>query len=530
MILIQSLKLPCEHTQEELKIKICKTLRIKPQQLKAFRVLRQSLDARQKPQLFFVYQIAAETADEKSVIRNAHSPNVTIGTKEGYRFPAHGTEELSHPPVIVGAGPAGLFCGYLLAQEGYRPILLERGASAPERTKIVERFWETGELDEQCNVSFGEGGAGTFSDGKLNTLVKDKLFRNQKVLELFAAHGASEEILYQQKPHIGTDVLKDVIVSMRNRILEMGGQVRFHSCMTGIDKKDGAVRGVWINETEYLPCEVLVLAAGHSARDTFQMLGKHIVMEPKAFAVGLRIEHPQELMNASQYGVEKHPVLGAASYKLTHQASNQRGVYSFCMCPGGYVVNASSEKGRVAVNGMSYHARDGKNANSALIVTVTPEDFPDRSYLGGMHLQRMLEEAAYKQCGGKIPIQLAGDFRENRISSGLGAVEPQIKGAYAFGNLREVLPAPLSEALLEALPAFDRKIHGFGRADAILSGIESRTSSPLRMIRNENGESSVQGIYPCGEGAGYAGGITSAAMDGIRVAEWIASRYGSVKG
>lgn len=483
------------------------------------------MDARKKPELFFVYELEAEVASERTVLKKLHSPSVQAAPSEAYRFPEPGEETMKHRPVIVGSGPAGLFCSYLLACRGYRPILLERGASVEERTEKVAHFWKTGQLDLKTNVSFGEGGAGTFSDGKLNTLVKDKMLRNRKVLEIFAQHGAPAEILYHQKPHIGTDVLKQVIVNMRRSILEHGGDVRFGSCLTELSVKEGCLKGIWINDTEYLDCETLVLASGHSARDTFSMLGKHLRMEPKSFAVGVRIEHPQEMINLSQYGTASHPVLGAASYKLTHQAQNGRGVYSFCMCPGGYVVNASSEEGGLAVNGMSYHARDGRNANSALIVTVTPEDFPDKTFMGGVAFQRLLEQAAFRQGGGRIPLQLFGDFKEGRVSDGFGAVTPCTKGAWQFADLNQVLPGQISQALCEAIDAFERKIHGFAREDAILLGVESRTSSPLRMVRDEQGQSSVRGLYPCGEGAGYAGGITSAAMDGIRAAEWIAGRF-----
>lgn len=525
MIQINSLKLPCGHSREELEEKICRQLKIPKNRLKSWRILRQSIDARKKPELSFVYQIEAKIDNEHAVVKKLHNPGIVISSGESYHFPKVGDKKQAHRPVIIGTGPAGLFCGYMLALHGYCPILFERGADAERRSQKVEHFWKTGELDEKTNVSFGEGGAGTFSDGKLNTLVKDKFMRNRKVLEIFVEHGAPEEILYQQKPHIGTDVLKNVIVRMRKSILEHGGEVRFDSCMTDLDVKDGALAGIWVNETEYIACETLVLATGHSARDTFAMLGKYIHMEPKAFAVGVRIEHPQEMINESQYGAAHVPALGAASYKLTHQAQNGRGVYSFCMCPGGYVVNASSEKGGLAVNGMSYHARDSKNANSALIVTVTPGDFPDSSYMGGVAFQRSLEQAAYRAGNAKIPLQLFGDFRQGRISTGFGAVEPCTKGAYAYADLNQVLPKPITEALCEAIPAFNRKIHGFAREDALLLGVESRTSSPLRMVRDENGESNVRGLYPCGEGAGYAGGITSAAMDGIRAAEWIAGRF-----
>mgnify|MGYP000248993706 CR=1 FL=1 len=524
MIRISQLKLPITHTKIQLEKKIAKTLK-NPGNSFTYEIKKQSLDCRHKNDKIFVYTIDVKIKDEQKIVRRVNNNNIMLTKEKAYEFPSPGETPLPHPPVIVGSGPAGLFCGWYLAKAGYCPIILERGEEADKRQKTVENFWKNGVLDPESNVQFGEGGAGTFSDGKLNTLVKDKLMRNRKVLEIFVEHGAPEEILYQQKPHIGTDVLKNVIVSMRKSILEYGGEVRFDSCMTDLDVRDGALVGIWVNQTEYIACETLVLATGHSARDTFAMLGKHIHMEPKSFAVGVRIEHPQEMINFSQYGAAHVSSLGAASYKLTHQAENGRGVYSFCMCPGGFVVNASSEKGGLAVNGMSYHARDSKNANSALIVTVTPQDFPDASYMGGVAFQRSLEQAAYRAGNSKIPLQLFGDFKEGRISTGLGEVKPCTKGAYAFADLNQVLPKPLTDALCEAIPAFDRKIHGFAREDALLLGVESRTSSPLRMVRDENGESNVRGLYPCGEGAGYAGGITSAAMDGIRAAEWIAARF-----
>ena len=525
MIQINSLKLPCGHSKEELEEKICKQLKISRSHLKSWKILRQSIDARKKPELFFVYLIEAEVDNERTIVKKLHNPSITIASGQTYTFPKEGVLQQKHRPVIIGTGPAGLFCGYLLAQHGYRPILLERGSDVDNRSKKVEHFWETGELDEKTNVSFGEGGAGTFSDGKLNTLVKDKLMRNRKVLEIFVEHGAPEEILYQQKPHIGTDVLKNVIVSMRKSILEYGGEVRFDSCMTDLDVRDGALVGIWVNQTEYIACETLVLATGHSARDTFAMLGKHIHMEPKSFAVGVRIEHPQEMINFSQYGAAHVSSLGAASYKLTHQAENGRGVYSFCMCPGGFVVNASSEKGGLAVNGMSYHARDSKNANSALIVTVSPSDFPDDTPLGGIAFQRDLERKAWELGEGRIPVQLFGDFRKNQASTAFGEVTPQMKGGFVLSNVRSILPKAVGDSIEEGMLAFGRKLSGFDREDALLSGIESRTSSPVRIVRSKEGLSNIEGIYPCGEGAGYAGGITSAAMDGIKVAEFICEKF-----
>ncbi len=527
MIRLSNIKLPCSHSEAQLKQKLYKILKLKPQTEFAYQIVKRSVDARQKPDVQFVYVIDVQikNGNETKTVQFLHNPNIVIAPEERYVFPESGVSELKHRPVIAGFGPAGLFCGYLLAQHGYAPVILERGGDVDERSQTVSHFWKSGELNPETNVSFGEGGAGTFSDGKLNTLVKDRLFRNRKVLELFVKHGAPEEIMYLQKPHIGTDILRNVVKSMREEIRAMGGEVHFHAKMTGIDAADGKLCGVWVNDTEYIPCDVLVLAAGHSARDTFGMLSGQLLMQPKAFAIGVRVEHPQEMINRSQYGAPQLKGLGAADYKLTYQASNHRGVYSFCMCPGGFVVNASSEAGRLAVNGMSNHARNEKNANSALIVTVTPEDFGGNGVLSGMEFQRRLEEAAYRQCEGRIPVQLHRDFAENRLSAGLGEIVPCMKGNYGFGNLREVLPEAVSQALIEAMPSFGSRIKGFDRDDAVFSGIESRTSSPLRIVRDEDCESNIKGIYPCGEGAGYAGGITSAAMDGILIAEKIAGRY-----
>lgn len=428
--------------------------------------------------------------------------------------------------MIIGSGPAGLFCGLMLARHGYAPILLERGEDVDTRTKKVEEFWGGGGLDPLSNVQFGEGGAGTFSDGKLNTLVKDPAGRNRLVMEIFSEFGADPAICYQQKPHLGTDVLSRIVRNIREEIRNLGGEVRFSSQVTELLITGGVLNGVMVNGVERVETEAVVLAVGHSARDTFEMMaGLAVPMEPKAFAVGLRIQHPQEMINLSQYHRADASLLGAASYKLTRQTSQSRGVYSFCMCPGGYVVNASSEPGRLAVNGMSYHDRRGVNANSALIVTVTPEDFPGNGPLAGVAYQRMLEETAYRIADGRIPVQLYGDFRAGTISRGFGSVAPQFKGDFGFADLRAAFPDYLGGALVEGVEYFGRIIAGFDREDAILAGIESRTSSPLRILRNSQFESKIKGLFPCGEGAGYAGGITSAAMDGIRVAEEIAGRY-----
>lgn len=526
MIRIQQLKLPISHTEKMLYEKAAKMLRIPAERIEKLVIVKQSIDARKKNELLYSYVVDVKTAKENQILSKLKGVQISKTDEEKYHFPTSGSEILQQRPVIVGSGPAGLFCGLMLARHGYRPLILERGEDVDSRKQKVEHFWKTGELNRRTNVQFGEGGAGTFSDGKLNTLVKDAKKRNQKVLELFVEAGADSSILYVNKPHIGTDVLMEVVKTLRTQIIEAGGEVRFLSQVTDVRLEQGEVRAVEVNHKEWIPTQVMVLAVGHSARDTFQMLlEKQVPMLAKSFAVGLRVQHPQQMINLSQYGDALGAGLGAASYKLTHQASTGRGIYSFCMCPGGYVVNASSEEGRLAVNGMSYHKRDGVNANSALIVSVTPADFSGDSPLAGVEFQRKLEEAAFSAAGGKIPVQLYGDFKNRQKSRQFGEVEPAFCGDFAFANLREVLPEALSLSLIEGMEQFERQIHGFSRADAILAGVESRTSSPVRIDRNTNFESLVKGLFPCGEGAGYAGGITSAAMDGLKVAEEIATRF-----
>lgn len=525
MIRISQLKLPISHGEAELRKKIAKSLRCREQDF-SYEIIRQSLDARHKEDKKFVYAVDVTCCDEKKILKKVHDKNIMLTTKKEYIFPEPGMEPLSLSPVIVGSGPAGLFCAWYLAKAGYRPIVLERGEEAEKRQETVNRFWKDGVLDPESNVQFGEGGAGTFSDGKLNTLVKDSFGRNREVLKRFVDAGASPAILYEQKPHLGTDVLVHIVQTMRRQIEEMGGRFRFRSKVTDLIVKNGCLEAVEINGEERLPASVCVLALGHSARDTFFMLkDRGLAMEPKAFAVGLRMEHPQEMINQDLYGEKENKILGAASYKVTHTCQNKRGVYSFCMCPGGYVVNASSEEGHLAVNGMSYQARDGQNANSALIVTVTPEDFPEEGPLGGIAFQRELEKKAWELGKGKVPVQLFGDYCRRSPSVTLGMVKPCIKGEYILCDLRSALPKEIGDSIEEGVYAFGKKLHGFDREDAILSGIESRTSSPVRLLRNKEGMSNIQGIYPCGEGAGYAGGITSAAMDGIKAAEWIVSQY-----
>ena len=529
MIRITQLKLPIEHKKQELYEKTAKLLRIAPSEIKQLKIVKQSVDARKKEQILFIYTIDVEVAKEQQILKKVKNNQVSQVKEVPYQFPSGGEEPLKHPPVIIGSGPAGLFCGLMLAQAGYHPILLERGQNVEQRQKDVEWFWNTGILNTRSNVQFGEGGAGTFSDGKLNTLVKDPLKRNQKVLEILVEHGADPEILYVNKPHIGTDVLSKVVKNIREHIIDLGGQVFFESQVTDMTIKGGRITALEINgdqpeKRRVLEAEAVVLAVGHSARDTFAMLlNRGVPMEKKAFAVGLRIQHPQAMINQSQYGMAHSDILGPASYKVTHQTSLQRGVYSFCMCPGGYVVNASSEKERIAVNGMSYSGRNGDNANSAIIVTVTPEDFGS-NILDGMHFQRRLENLAWREGNGKIPVQLYGDFKNNRISTGFGAVTPSIKGAYTFGNLNRVLPEFLTAPLKEGITGFSTRIKGFDMEEAVLSGVESRTSSPVRILRGDSLQSvTLHGLYPCGEGAGYAGGITSAAVDGLKIAEQIAT-------
>ena len=525
MIRITQLKLPVGHTPEQLKKKIAKTLKCAEDTF-SYEIVRQSLDARHKDDKKIVYTVDVKTAAEQKILRRVHNNNIMSINKKNYQFPLPGTEKLEHVPVIVGSGPAGLFCAWYLARAGYRPLVLERGQEAQKRKETVDRFWKDGVLDPDSNVQFGEGGAGTFSDGKLNTLVKDPNGRNHEVLKRFVEAGAPEEIVYQQKPHLGTDVLIGIVETMRHQIEEMGGSFRFETKVTDLCIENGHLTAVEVNNEEKIPADACVLALGHSARDTFDMLHRRgVYMEPKSFAVGLRMEHPQKMINYDLYGEEENEFLGAASYKVTHTCENGRGVYSFCMCPGGYVVNASSEQGMLAVNGMSYQARDSKNANSALIVTVTPEDFPEEGPLGGIAFQRNLEKRAWEIGKGKIPVQLFGDYKLHQKSSAFGEIEPQMKGAYVLADVRSILPKEIGDSIEEGVLAFGRKLKGFDRNDAILSGVESRTSSPVRIVRNREGYSNIEGIYPCGEGAGYAGGITSAAMDGIKTAEFICEKF-----
>ncbi len=526
MIKINQIKLSINHSSKDLEDKIRKLLKLKPNDCFTYTIQRKSMDLRKKTQLFYVYNVLVNIANEQNIIKRIKDNNITITNSVKYSYVHKSNDRMSKRPVITGFGPAGMICAYMLAMEGYRPIVIERGDCVENRIKKVEDFWENNILDEESNVQFGEGGAGTFSDGKLNTMVKDTYGRIKKVLEILVENGAKEEILYESKPHIGTEVLCDIVRNIRNKIINNGGEIRFNTKLTDIIINDNRISEIVVNNDEHIACEVLVIAIGHSARDTFKLLkDKHLDMEAKAFAMGVRVEHPQEIINKYAYGDGVNN-LPAADYKLTYQTTKNRGVYSFCMCPGGYVVNASSEKNRLCVNGMSYSKRDSINANSAIIVTVTPKDFSNEEPLAGVEFQRQLEENMYKCGNGNVPVQLLKDFYTDTKTNQLMDVKPCIKGKYELTDLSKHLPEFMTEAIKEAFIAFGKQIEGFDREDCVISGVESRTSSPVRIKRDDNSyESNILGIYPCGEGAGYAGGITSAAMDGLRVFEKIFEKY-----
>ena len=513
---IREVKIPISLDNDEyIKKKISKLLNISKEEIIDYKILKKSIDARDKNNILFIYEFALNLKNENKINL---SKNISEYIETEYEFTKE--KDLKERPIIVGSGPAGLFCAYMLASVGCKPIILERGEKIEDRVKTVEDFFETNKLNPESNIQFGEGGAGTFSDGKLNTLTKDKLNRHKKVFEIFVENGAPEEIMYLNKPHIGTDILRNVIINMRNKIISFGGEFKYNSKVTNLIIEDNKIKGVEINNKEKTYSNIVVLAIGHSARDTFYMLNdNNVSMKPKNFAIGLRIEHPRKMIDKSQYG-DSYKILDPASYKLTYQTQNNRSVYSFCMCPGGYVVNASSEENKLCVNGMSNYKRDEKNSNSAIVVNVTTDDFNNELF-GGIELQRKLEEKAYIEGKGKIPVQIYRDFKDNIKSTKLGEITPNTKGEYTLSNLNNILPEYISESIKEAMPVFGRRIKGFDREDAILLGIEARTSSPVVIVRNEDLMSSVEGLYPCGEGAGYAGGITTAAIDGIKIAEKI---------
>ena len=519
---IHNIKLSLEAGLDEIKSAALKEVNAKENDCKAFKIAKQSVDARKK-QVSFVYSVDLELA--KKVKTNGKNIIEIINEEE--KELTSGNVKLLHRPIVVGSGPCGLFCALTLARKGYMPLLLERGADVDTRTKAVQDFWQNRNFSSDTNVQFGEGGAGTFSDGKLTTRISDP--KIMKILGEFVKFGAPEEILYKAKPHIGTDILKNVVKAIRNEIIKLGGEVRFNSKVSDIDINGGTIRSIKLSSGEEIPCDVLVLALGHSARDTYEMLfNKGILMQAKAFSVGARVEHEQQFINEAMYGeFAGHKLLGAADYQLSYRNGDDA-CYSFCMCPGGVVVAAASEENTVVTNGMSYFARNEDNSNAAICVNVTTKDFENAHPLSGVKYQQELEKRAFNLGGNNYnaPAQLVSDFLNGKCSDKFSSVKPSFAPDVTPIDLNNLFSERVSKVLSDGLRQFERKINGFTKNGAILTGPETRTSAPVRILRNDELEScSAKGIYPAGEGAGYAGGIMSAAVDGIRVAEKIISIY-----
>ncbi|MFZ4556505.1 MAG: NAD(P)/FAD-dependent oxidoreductase [Pseudanabaena sp.] len=531
MLRITEIKLPLDHPEDALKTAILKKLQIKPEELISYSIFKRSYDARKKIDIYLVYIVDIETTQEQQLSdRFKKDPHVLPTPDMSYRYVAKASSDsLKTRPIVIGMGPAGMFAGLMLAQMGFRPLILERGKAVRDRTADTFNFWKKrAEFNPESNAQFGEGGAGTFSDGKLYSQVKDPQHYGRKVLTEFVNAGASPEILYINKPHIGTLKLVGIVQNFRAQIEALGGEIRFQSRVTDLAIENGKVQGITLANGEYIASSHVVLAVGHSARDTFQMLyDRGVYIEAKPFSVGFRIEHPQELIDRARYGAYAgNKILGAADYKLVHHCQNGRSVYSFCMCPGGLVVAATSEVGHVVTNGMSQYSRNERNANSGIVVGISPEDYPEHP-LAGIDFQRRLESRAFELGGGTYaaPAQLVGDFLANRSSQSLGTVQPSYAPDVHLADLSESLPDYAIAAIREALPAFNKQIHGFAMDEAMLTGVETRTSSPIRIKRNEQYQSlNTEGLYPTGEGAGYAGGILSAGIDGIKVAEAVALR------
>ncbi|MEA5625033.1 NAD(P)/FAD-dependent oxidoreductase [Nostoc sp. UHCC 0251] len=528
MLRLTEVKLPLDHPEDEIKSAILKKLQITDEDLISYSIFKRSYDARKKGEITLVYILDVETTQETHLLnRLKKDPHVMATPDMSYRPVAKAPSNLAIRPIVIGTGPCGLFAGLMLAQMGFRPIILERGKQVRDRTADTFGFWKKkSDFNPESNAQFGEGGAGTFSDGKLYSQVKDPQHYGRKVLTELVNAGASPEILYINKPHIGTFKLVGIVQSMRAKIESLGGEIRFQSRVEDINIENGQVRGVTLASGEYIASDYVVLAVGHSARDTFQMLyDRGVYIEPKPFSIGFRVEHPQTLIDQCRFGAQAgHKLLGAADYKLVHHCQNGRSVYSFCMCPGGLVVAAASEPGRLVTNGMSQYSRNERNANSAIVVGITPEDYPGNA-LAGIDFQRRLEERAFELGGGtyEAPGQLLGDFLNNRPSTAFGTVKPSYTPGVHLGDLSQSLPDYAIAAIREALPAFDKQIKGFAMDDAVLTGVETRTSSPIRIKRKEDYQSlNTVGLYPAGEGAGYAGGILSAGIDGIKVAEAVA--------